>query len=779
MDIPHSPTQPEPEDESSAAPKSQFRHAITQLLPLVRSARSALIKAAGLVKTYGPPAAKQVWKKSVIVLRWLDTRRRKTWHAARPRLFSGAKRGLWGLDAVLTWMKPFWQRLFGGLLWLGQFIVGLVLHTVTGVLELVGISRPRQKSFAPPLVWTLASVVLCGVLAFDVWSYMRGRLAERIVDSLAPAPPAPPALAGLAKPTKTDVPDVGVPWASEFRVWEHRTVARALQPIFDWLEREPEQPQTAGEMRAAAPAAQKGVPSPFATLLAESPFAPAALLTTKSPPPAPAKVAPVAEPLTRWLRLAAWPEEAESETKRRRRDAICKLAAGLQAQQELPLLIVALGRMHLRDATGAPPTEEKLAALAEHFRARLQRQPPDGQNLFQLGAFATLATYIQHIELSEGGSGQRETESQAAEVLARDLASKAALPEYRERPAVIVSAALAIGGVQRQLLERIEHAAAKAPHPLKEENGQHTAKPEAKAAAAGEPDFEFENWVFIHQILVRFVEMAQADDDVRTARFHLTFVDGIDQCVMYGLFFFVIALLAGRLLVLAWSRLAWWWLSWNLRRSAQAASVHAFSIPAQLLYTARRAFLRSYGTPAPSPDMLVVRAESFRETNARSRWLGSYCGRALPTVGFIGKVLGIAASMASAEDIARAQGSFAQAEAISKVSGSLGVAFTATLSAFALSLVLAFLDAALGHREVAFIDEVEHRLLSKCEESQPRRRRRFYRKWAEDVWRRTVRAYRAFYAPEVGPRSHGPDALLNGHRENGSSSGNGEMEGPR
>jgi hypothetical protein len=111
------------------------------------------------------------------------------------------------------------------------------------------------------------------------------------------------------------------------------------------------------------------------------------------------------------------------------------------------------------------------------------------------------------------------------------------------------------------------------------------------------------------------------------------------------------------------------------------------------------------------PDALLVWTQSLREELSSSRWLLGWCGRALPTVGFIYKVFGIALAMKDSDTIALANGSLDQAAAIASVSGSLGLAFSATFVAFLLSLAIGLLDAWEAHYERFVVTGLESRLV--------------------------------------------------------------------
>jgi hypothetical protein len=252
----------------------------------------------------------------------------------------------------------------------------------------------------------------------------------------------------------------------------------------------------------------------------------------------------------------------------------------------------------------------------------------------------------------------------------------------------------------------------------------------AKAATGTNDVPAIHLWPFLHQLDLRCLQRVQIDKAVRDARFYVTFVAGWDVLGMWVLFWFM-------LFVLAWRRS-----SASLERKYSVKDQNV-SKTLKTLENALKdndfdkvdAELQTLGgvnsQRAPifcmmleivqyeldvkgnysEPDALLVFTHRLREEMASSRWLVIWCGRALPTIGFIFKVYGIASAMKDSDTIALASGSLDQAAAIANVSGALGLAFSATFVAFLLSLAVGYLESWEAHYERSVISDLESSLL--------------------------------------------------------------------
>jgi hypothetical protein len=239
-------------------------------------------------------------------------------------------------------------------------------------------------------------------------------------------------------------------------------------------------------------------------------------------------------------------------------------------------------------------------------------------------------------------------------------------------------------------------------------------------------------WPQIHQFMVRCIDVMQDDVALRDARFWLTFAGGQDTIAMWAIFWFVVITLILRTyiarreeaqLVTIHKPLEEW--VQNLRGN----EVHLFAAVNTAIEEERDKLSKTGKAPIlekaleitevelvvrgndSQPDSLLVWMQTVREGNTSSRWLLRWCGRALPTVGFIFKVYGIAKAMKDSDTIARASGAFEQAASIAHVSGALGLAFSATFGAFLLSLVIGLADAWQGHYERKVLSKFENALV--------------------------------------------------------------------
>jgi hypothetical protein len=116
-----------------------------------------------------------------------------------------------------------------------------------------------------------------------------------------------------------------------------------------------------------------------------------------------------------------------------------------------------------------------------------------------------------------------------------------------------------------------------------------------------------------------------------------------------------------------------------------------------------------------SPDTQAAEAfhdvcSETRKKESGNRWFIRYLTFALPAVGFIGTKRGIAGALSQADMIVRAQDPGAQAAAISTVTSILGIAFTTTLIALVMGLIINLINSAQMHTETALVDTLEESL---------------------------------------------------------------------
>jgi hypothetical protein len=99
-----------------------------------------------------------------------------------------------------------------------------------------------------------------------------------------------------------------------------------------------------------------------------------------------------------------------------------------------------------------------------------------------------------------------------------------------------------------------------------------------------------------------------------------------------------------------------------------------------------------------------------RKRENSNRWFIRYLTFALPAIGFIGTKRGIAGALSQADLIVRAQDPGAQAAAIGTVTSILGIAFTTTLIALMMGLLINLVNSAQSYAEAAVIDQIEESL---------------------------------------------------------------------
>lgn len=112
------------------------------------------------------------------------------------------------------------------------------------------------------------------------------------------------------------------------------------------------------------------------------------------------------------------------------------------------------------------------------------------------------------------------------------------------------------------------------------------------------------------------------------------------------------------------------------------------------------------GTSSTS-DHVVKRSKRNKSRDMRSRWLITWAARALPAIGFIGTVRGIAGALSKADTIVLAQTVTDQAAAITQVSGTLAISFTTTFIALIMGLITSIMSDRQAVHEVELMDSIE------------------------------------------------------------------------
>lgn len=103
-------------------------------------------------------------------------------------------------------------------------------------------------------------------------------------------------------------------------------------------------------------------------------------------------------------------------------------------------------------------------------------------------------------------------------------------------------------------------------------------------------------------------------------------------------------------------------------------------------------------------------ARQLRQNDGATRWSLVWMSRSLPAIGFVGTVHGISLAMMGADTLVRAGNAAEQATAVNLVAGNLGVAFSHTLIALVLGVILSWFSDRQAFRERALVSELEREL---------------------------------------------------------------------
>lgn len=356
----------------------------------------------------------------------------------------------------------------------------------------------------------------------------------------------------------------------------------------------------------------------------------------------------------------------------------------------------AIRSLSLRNAEGRALSPEEVGRLITFLE---KNTFPAMRDVFALSGTETVAALIQKFN----GLGARTSDAVNPTDCNRELIS-----DLKEENAIVRSAEFVNRIVVRKAISAANLANA------------------ARVAASEDDQWA---WPLVHQLAVRCLQVVQNDEGLKAARFNLTFVGGIDVAVMVVLFCFLLLVLRVRCLrardeervvLTAANRTNFELWEQKLKDEEfkevddgleNMARETRDSAPVfHEMLTIVQSELKTKKNKS-TPDALLVWTANARDEVASSRWLIGWCGRALPTIGFIWKVLGIALAMKDSNTIALASGPLDQAAAIANVSGSLGLAFTATFVAFVLSLLIGFVESWEAHYERDVLVKFEKHLM--------------------------------------------------------------------
>jgi hypothetical protein len=227
----------------------------------------------------------------------------------------------------------------------------------------------------------------------------------------------------------------------------------------------------------------------------------------------------------------------------------------------------------------------------------------------------------------------------------------------------------------------------------------------------------------VEEVLAAMISQIQSSPAVKEADWWMSLARGWPQLLMLAVTLWTLGILAGRWFVRSRNERIAHDVMYNLivfdrlrsgpdrtQRIAEDISgyLEAFkslanpSLPRLMLETCRDLLRSGAGV-----DVLRNIAADVRGSNASSRWLLTWLGRALPALGFLGTVIGISLGLGDADSIVRARTPIAQAAAIQAVSANLGVAFLTTLVALLFGLFLTFLNDLQTYRERRVVVKLE------------------------------------------------------------------------
>lgn len=295
-------------------------------------------------------------------------------------------------------------------------------------------------------------------------------------------------------------------------------------------------------------------------------------------------------------------------------------------------------------------------------------------------------------------------------------------------------------------------------------DGTHSKLTRTKPASE---DKEWEQYLTVDRFCSALLAKLDSHPNVKKGRTLIAYFQGYEQCAMWIVFFWMLALMFIRYLL----RLRPWDMAQELRnglivrlnaqkshweigaderieevrlrihtaeaRQAQQANWQAIAIKGGLMSRVGRvvtlvkrflywlsvrlgssnvAFLNllkdteaelvKNGTSSTS-DHVVKRSKRIKSRDMRSRWLITWAARALPAIGFIGTVRGIAGALSKADTIVLAQTVTDQAAAITQVSGTLAISFTTTFIALIMGLITSIISDRQAVHEVELMDSIE------------------------------------------------------------------------
>jgi hypothetical protein len=380
-----------------------------------------------------------------------------------------------------------------------------------------------------------------------------------------------------------------------------------------------------------------------------------------------------------------------------------RLQGPVEKGDQVEILKLLLAQMRTRGFDGKITSDDNVAILAKEISTQLK--DPSNSSVFSMSGIDTVIALVKNNDISKPNENiQGDQTKQWRGDIVEALSGDNAIIQSSNLAFKMVSEKGIPGVIQQKLPEIMD--------------------PQKQSTV----DTALLLWPQTFQLITRCIQVMQNNDRLRNARFWSTFVGGPDIFVMASIFWGMLIILLQRSLIaryeLRWIRIltpnlkAWEAaLRQNnftevlgpIKQSAQDATRGRSPILGKML-DLTYSELMTRGNYS-QPDSLLVWTQNVRDENNSSRWSLNWCGRALPTIGFIWKVLGIALAMKDSDTIALASGSYEQSAAIAHVSSSLGLAFSATVVAFTLSLIAGLAEAYQGHFEKTILSRLENGIL--------------------------------------------------------------------
>lgn len=223
-----------------------------------------------------------------------------------------------------------------------------------------------------------------------------------------------------------------------------------------------------------------------------------------------------------------------------------------------------------------------------------------------------------------------------------------------------------------------------------------------------------QDYYFIRNWCANLISMLHDNPEVKKQKILLSVIHGPEQFGMLIVFFLSFFMMIGRLIMFCWNRYAFFSIriigkqsrfdilqkknaSPDLQKQLADRMNETRELVIDQFYPAliNAYYAEDKDEQTRLKDVSDMLDYSFSLSNAmeqRSRWLINWSAAALPSIGFIGTVRGLLLALGNADSIVRATNALGQAAAITNVATQLSLAFTTTLVALLLGLIISLLN---------------------------------------------------------------------------------------